>query len=125
MSPTDPTLWELVANVTDSLEERAELHIELAKAQLAQAAKDIGRGVVPLALGAMLLGLGYIFLCVAAGLAIAALVAPPVAVGVVAVFNLLIGAGAVGFGLSVWNARTALAAGPQERHAGGSVLDVG
>lgn len=125
MSPPDPTLWELISSLADSLEERAELHVELAKAQFAQDARDIGRGGVPLALGALLLGLGYTFLCVAAALALTAWVAASVAVGVVGAFNMLIGAGAVGFGLAVLNARTALSAAPKGHPAGGSVLDVG
>lgn len=124
MTPPDPTFWELVSNVADSLEERAELNIELVKAQIAREAKEIGRGGAPLALGALLLGVGYIFVCVAASLALASWLTAPVGVAVVGAFNLVIGGVCLSYGLSVWNARSALAAAPTRQRGGGSALDV-
>lgn len=103
MVPADETVGHLVSRIAEELGQQAELHIELVKAEIARDAKTLGRDakalgkdLAPLALAVPLLGLGYLFTCVAVALALAPLITAAGGLAVVGMLNLL-GGGVVGY----------------------------
>lgn len=95
MDLDDDTVGDLAIRVADALVEQAELHVELAKAELARDSAALTRDLLPLAAGLPLLGIGYVFACVAAALALAPLIGAAGGFAVLALVNLLAGAVAV------------------------------
>lgn len=70
MDPVDDTFGHLVACVTEALGEQAELHVELAKAEIARDVRTFVRAAAPLAIGLPLVGVGYLLSTVALALAL-------------------------------------------------------
>ena len=66
MSADSESLGFLLSRAASALGEEAELHLELAKAELARDANRLGASAAPLTLGVPLLGVGYVLGCVAA-----------------------------------------------------------
>ena len=95
MDRDDDTVGHLVSRVADALGQQAELHIELAKAELSRDAKALVRDAAPLAVGTPLLALGYVFACVASALALAPWLGSAGGFALVSVLNLLVGGLAV------------------------------
>ena len=100
-------LLALVRNVVDDFGALFAGHVRLARAELAADARALGRRVGLVALAAALLLVGYGLACVAAALALARLMTPPLAFLAVAGVH-LVGAG-LGLGLLM---RRASAAAP-------------
>ena len=65
MSTDSQSLGLLLSRAASALGEEAELHLELARAELARDATRLGASAAPLTLGVPLIGLGYLFGCVA------------------------------------------------------------
>jgi hypothetical protein len=113
-----------MSRVADAVEDQAELHVELAKAEFARDAGSIGKKSAPVILGLLLFGIGYALLCVAVTLALSTLVGPPLAVGLVGVVNLLVGGGLAAGGVSFWNRSSASGASHETPARPAGVLDV-
>jgi putative superfamily III holin-X len=92
-------LLALVRNVVDDFGALFAGHVRLARAELAVDARALGRRVGLVAIAAALLLVGYGLACVAAALALARLMAPPLAFLAVAGVH-LVGAG-VGLGVLI------------------------
>ncbi|MDP2313945.1 MAG: phage holin family protein [Pseudomonadota bacterium] len=67
----EATVGYLVSRVTEALGEQAELHLELAKAEVARDARALVKDILPFAVAVPLVSVGYLLACVAAGLALA------------------------------------------------------
>ncbi len=98
MDVNEQTVGQLAGHVAEALAEQAELHVELAKAQIAREvsvvgneAKTLAKDALPLVAAVPLIAVGYVFACVAAALALATLIGTPGGVAVVAALNLLLG----------------------------------
>ena len=91
MPPEHETIAALIHRAADALGEEAGLHIDLVKAEVGREVRTLGRDLVPVVAGALLLGVGYAF----SGAAVAILLSPWLGVaGSVALFgflNLLVG----------------------------------
>ncbi len=66
MSTDSESLGLLLSRAASALGEEAELHLELARAELARDATRLGESAAPLTLGVPLIGVGYLLGCVAA-----------------------------------------------------------
>ncbi|MDP2307944.1 MAG: phage holin family protein [Pseudomonadota bacterium] len=98
MDPEDETVGQLVSRLTDELAQQAALHVELAKAELARDAKALlkdaealGKDAAPLAIAVPLLGLGYVFACVALALALVPWIGAAGGLAIVGALNLIAG----------------------------------
>jgi hypothetical protein len=98
MELNEETLGQLAGRVADALGEQAELHVELAKAEIAREVtsfvrevKTLGTNLVPLAAAIPLLALGYVFSCVAAALSLAPLFGAAGGLATIGAVNLVIG----------------------------------
>ena len=93
--PEAPGVTDLVARLVDGLGQLVAQHVALARLELGEEARSVGRAVGTLALFVPLVVVGYAMLCLALALALADLIPLPWAVCVVGVANLL--AAGVGF----------------------------
>jgi hypothetical protein len=112
MYENDETVRHLVARVAEAVEQLAELHVELVKAEIARDVKAVGRDVAPLALGMPLLGAGYLLGCVAAALALAPWLGSAGGFAFISGANVLVGAAGVYSSLSKKRFRGAFGGSP-------------
>lgn len=70
MEQTQSNLEGVVTRVVEAVTAQAGLHVELVKAEVSRDASAFGRAVTPLVVGLTLLLVGYVFLCVAAAVAL-------------------------------------------------------
>lgn len=99
MNSNIDTPAHIVAGVVDAVGELAELHVELYKAELARDARALVRDAMPFVAGVPLIGVSYVFICVAIALGFSTAVGGWGGFLIVAVFNLLVGAVAVRIGV--------------------------
>lgn len=105
MSPESANVESLVARVTDALGQQAELHIDVVKAEFARDTGALAEDLAPMAVGLPLVGLGYVFLCVGAALALASWLGSAGSAALLGAVNLLAGGLAVRLSLSRRRAR--------------------
>jgi uncharacterized membrane protein YqjE len=94
MSPTpmaERSAGELVARAVDSFSELVQIHLDLAKAELVDDTRRLGKALVPLFVGVPLILLGYVLLCFAAAAALAPLIGAALALVVLAALHLGVG----------------------------------
>jgi hypothetical protein len=87
----DRSLGELLSRAVDSFGDLVALHIALTRAELARDAGRVAGDLIPLGAGALLVFVGYLLLCVAAGLGVGAYVGPVSGFALVGGLNLLVG----------------------------------
>lgn len=96
----DDTVGQLLVFVVDALGELAELHIALARAELARDFKSFLRDAAPLLVAVPVLGAGYLLSCVAFALALAPLLGGAGGFLAVGIGNLIAGGIAARYSLS-------------------------
>ncbi len=92
MDPTDDTFGHLVACLTDALGEQAELHVELAKAELSRDVHSFLHAAAPLLIGLPILATGYLLTSVGMALALTPALGEWGAFALLGLGNLLAGA---------------------------------
>lgn len=91
----DGTFGEVLVGVVDAFSDLVQLHLTLAKAELARDAGRLATDLGPLAVGVPLLGVGYLLVCVAAAAGLATLVGPVWGFGALGLMHLTAGGIAV------------------------------
>jgi uncharacterized membrane protein YqjE len=101
-APERPGVTDLVARLVDGLGHLLAQHVALARIELAEEARGVGRALGTMALFVPLLVVGYAMLCFGVAFALAPWLSLPGAVLLIAAANLIIG------GLGVWRVRRLL-----------------
>jgi uncharacterized membrane protein YqjE len=102
--PEQPTgVTDLVARLVDGLAQLLAQHVALARLELGEESRSLGRALGTLALFVPLLVVGYAMLCFGLAFALAAWLSLPGAVLLVGAVNLVVG------GVGLWTARKAFA----------------
>lgn len=101
----DPTVGESLASAIEAVGELVEVHIALAKAELAQEARSMALAVVPLLAALPLLVAGYLLLCMGAADALGAVIAPGAGYAIVGGVNVIGGAAAIRYALGRFRKR--------------------
>lgn len=112
MENSQPNIEGVVSRVVEAVTAQAGLHVELVKAEVTRDASAFGRAVTPLVLGLPLLLVGYLFLCVAATVALVPWIGLAGGAALVGVLNLLVGSIGVRLSLTrlAWGRAQALEA---------------
>lgn len=84
-------MGELLAYAVDSFGDLVALHIALTRAELARDAGRVAADLVPLGVGAVLVMVGYLMLCIAGGSGLGFYIGPVGGFAVVGGANLLVG----------------------------------
>lgn len=95
----DNTFGEVAARAVDSFSDLVQVHIALAKAELARDASRLAHDILPLAAAVPLLLTSYLLLSLAFAAALSPWMSAAAGLGVAGLVNLMFGAMGVGFSL--------------------------
>jgi hypothetical protein len=96
----EKTFGEVAARAVDSFSDLVQVHIALAKAELARDVTRLARDLLPLAAAVPLLMTGYLLLSLAAAAALTTWMSTAAGLGTTGLANLALGGTAVG--VSIW-----------------------
>lgn len=85
------TLGELLSCAVDSFGDLVALHIALTRAELARDAGRVASDLVPMGVGAVLMVMGYLMLCIAAGAGLGFYIGPVGGFAIIGMANVLLG----------------------------------
>ena len=96
----DKTFGEVAARAVDSFSDLVQVHIALAKAELARDASRLAHDILPLAVAAPLLMTSYLLLSLALAATLTSWMSTQAGLGAMGLANLAVGVVAVG--VSIW-----------------------